>query len=50
MAYPRRRHPDMGNVSADGAHLWLSSRFDGVAHRIGTATCEVAKTKLNRTG
>jgi YVTN family beta-propeller protein len=38
--------PDMGNVSADGAHLWLSGRFDGVAYRIDTATGEVAKIKV----
>lgn len=27
--------PDMGNVSADGRHLWLSGRFDNVVYRFG---------------
>ncbi|HEV2220962.1 MAG TPA: YncE family protein [Casimicrobiaceae bacterium] len=30
--------PDMGNVSADGKHLWLSGRFDDVVYDIDTAT------------
>ena len=30
--------PDMGNVSADGKHLWLAGRFDNVAYEIDTAT------------
>jgi YVTN family beta-propeller protein len=28
--------PDMGGVSADGAVLWLSGRFDGEVYAIGT--------------
>ena len=38
--------PDMGNVSADGRHLWLSGRFDGVVYRIDTTTGEVAKVAV----
>ena len=38
--------PDMGNVSADGRHLWLSGRFDGVVYRIDTTTGEVGKVKV----
>ena len=30
--------PDMGNVSADGATLWLSGRYDNVVYAIDTAT------------
>ncbi|WDD92294.1 YncE family protein [Burkholderia sp. FERM BP-3421] len=33
--------PDMGNVSADGATLWLSGRFDDVVYAIDTASGEV---------
>ena len=40
--------PDMGNVSADGGHLWLSGRFDAVVYRIDTATGEVAKVPVGR--
>ena len=40
--------PDMGNVSADGRHLWLSGRFDGVVYRIDTETGEVAKVPVGR--
>ena len=28
--------PDMGNVSADGRHLWLAARFDDVIYRFDT--------------
>lgn len=35
--------PDMGNVSADGAHLWLSGRFDDVVYDFDTATGAVVK-------
>ena len=28
--------PDMGNVSADGKHLWLSGRYDDVVYRFDT--------------
>jgi DNA-binding beta-propeller fold protein YncE len=30
--------PDMGNVSADGKHLWLSGRYDDVVYRFDTAS------------
>jgi YVTN family beta-propeller protein len=30
--------PDMGNVSADGRHLWLAGRFDDVVYRFDTDT------------
>ena len=30
--------PDMGNVSADGKHLWLSGRYDDVVYRFDTST------------
>lgn len=33
--------PDMGNVSADGKTLWLSSRFDEAVYAIDTVTGEV---------
>jgi YVTN family beta-propeller protein len=33
--------PDMGNVSADGATLWLSGRFDDVVYAIDTRSGEV---------
>jgi YVTN family beta-propeller protein len=35
--------PDMGNVSVDGATLWLSGRYDDVAYAINTTTGEVKK-------
>ncbi len=35
--------PDMGNVSADGKHLWLSGRFDDVVYDIDTTTGAVNK-------
>ena len=38
--------PDMGNVSADGRHLWLSGRFDGVVYRFDTATGSVDKVAV----
>lgn len=40
--------PDMGNVSADGRHLWLSGRFDDVVYRIDTETGDVDKVKVGR--
>lgn len=30
--------PDMGNVSADGKHLWLSGRYDDVVYRFDTTS------------
>ncbi len=38
--------PDMGNVSADGATLWLSGRFDDVAYAFDTTTGAVTKTPV----
>ncbi len=35
--------PDMGNVSADGKHLWLSGRFDDVVYDIDTTTGAIVK-------
>ena len=40
--------PDMGNVSADGKHLWLSGRYDDVVYRIDTASGNVDKIKVGR--
>jgi YVTN family beta-propeller protein len=40
--------PDMGNVSADGHHLWLSGRYDNVVYRIDTASGAVDKIKVGR--
>ena len=35
--------PDMGNVSADGGHLWLSGRYDDVVYDFDTRTGAVVK-------
>jgi len=35
--------PDMGNVSADGRHLWLSGRYDDVVYRFDTTSGAVEK-------
>ena len=40
--------PDMGNVSADGRHLWLSGRFDDVVYAIDTATGDVKTIPVGR--
>ncbi|MFM9917486.1 MAG: hypothetical protein ACKVOX_16915 [Rhizobacter sp.] len=40
--------PDMGNVSADGKHLWLSGRFDNVVYRFDTATGAVDTIKVGQ--
>ena len=40
--------PDMGNVSADGNHLWLSGRFDDVVYRFDTQSGAVDKVKVGR--
>lgn len=40
--------PDMGNVSADGKHLWLSGRFDDVVYRFNTDSGAVDKVKVGR--
>ena len=38
--------PDMGNVSADGKHLWLAGRYDNVVYRFDTGTGEVKQVKV----
>jgi YVTN family beta-propeller protein len=40
--------PDMGNVSADGKHLWLSGRYDNVVYVIDTATGQVRKIPVGK--
>ena len=40
--------PDMGNVSADGKHLWLSGRYDHVVYRFDTASGAVDQVKVGR--
>ncbi|WP_454727781.1 MULTISPECIES: YVTN family beta-propeller repeat protein [Cupriavidus] len=45
---PEGGSPDMGNVSVDGKHLWLSGRFDDVVYRIDTTTGGVDKIKVGR--
>ena len=40
--------PDMGNVTADGKHLWLSGRFDNEVYRIDTTTGAVDKIAVGR--
>jgi streptogramin lyase len=45
-AVPGGGSPDMGNVSADGRHLWLAARYDDVVYRFDTATGEVAQVKV----
>ena len=40
--------PDMGNVSADGAYLWLSGRYDHVVYRINTSSGTVDAIKVGR--
>ena len=40
--------PDMGNVSADGKHLWLSGRYDDVVYRIDTHSGAVDFIKVGK--
>jgi DNA-binding beta-propeller fold protein YncE len=40
--------PDMGNVSADGKHLWLSGRYDDVVYRIDTDNGAVDFIKVGK--
>jgi DNA-binding beta-propeller fold protein YncE len=40
--------PDMGNVSADGKHLWLSRRYDDVVYRIDTQSGAVDFIKVGK--
>ena len=38
--------PDMGNISADGRHLWLAARYDDVVYRFDTTTGSVQQVKV----
>jgi YVTN family beta-propeller protein len=38
--------PDMGNVSADGKHLWLAGRYDDVVYVFDTTTGAVQSIKV----
>src|SRR5574337_300470 len=40
--------PEIGNVSADGKHLWLSGRFDDVVYRIDTGSGAVDVVKVGK--
>ena len=40
--------PDMGNVSADGRHLWLSGRYDDVVYDIDTESGGVSEIPVGR--
>ena len=40
--------PDMGNVSADGRHLWLSGRFDNVVYVFDTTSGQVTSIKVGK--
>ena len=45
---PGAGSPDMGNVSVDGKHLWLSGRYDDVVYVIDTTTGEVKSIPVGR--
>ena len=36
----------MGNVSADGAYIWLSGRYDNMVYRVDTLDGDVVKVKV----
>jgi YVTN family beta-propeller protein len=40
--------PDMGNVSADGGHLWVAGRWDDVVYRIDTQSGAVNEIPVGR--
>jgi YVTN family beta-propeller protein len=40
--------PDMGNVTADGKHLWLSGRYDNVVYDIDTTTGDVTEVPVGK--
>ena len=40
--------PDMGNVSADGRHFWVSGRFDNVVYDFDTTTGAVKEISVGR--
>ena len=45
-AVPGGGSPDMGNISADGKHLWLAARYDDVVYRFDTANGDVQQIKV----
>ena len=45
---PKAGSPDMGNVSVDGKHLWLSGRYDNVVYVIDTTSGEIRTVKVGR--
>jgi len=45
---PKGGSPDMGNVSADGKHLWLSGRYDNVVYVIDTTSGEVVTIPVGK--
>ena len=45
---PGAGSPDMGNISADGKHLWLSGRYDDVVYVIDTTSGEVRTIPVGR--
>ena len=45
---PKGGSPDMGNVSADGKHLWLSGRYDNVVYVIDTSSGEVVTIPVGK--
>ncbi len=45
---PNGGSPDMGNVSADGKHLWLSGRYDNVVYVIDTTSGEVVTIAVGK--
>jgi YVTN family beta-propeller protein len=45
---PGAGSPDMGNVSVDGKHLWLSGRYDNVVYVIDTTSGEVKTIPVGR--
>jgi YVTN family beta-propeller protein len=45
---PGAGSPDMGNVSVDGKHLWLSGRYDNVVYVIDTTTGAVKSIPVGR--
>ena len=47
-AIPKGGSPDMGNVSADGKHLWLSGRYDNVVYVIDTTSGEVVTIPVGK--
>ena len=45
---PGAGSPDMGNISVDGKHLWLSGRYDNVVYVIDTTSGEVKTIAVGR--